>query len=187
MSCIYFIENTKTKSFKIGHTKNVQARIKQLQTGNENHIMLRKQIFCDTKIEKMIHRYFEEQKIKSEWFNISIIQVYEVCKVIKLALMFKSRKILEVSDNNIWLNNYFKNNVDKKMILLREILLMPDKVEKIDVKISDTIEEYSDNGLDSKQDKKPLVLETEKVTEEQPKLLREFNKQIETIHCCNIL
>lgn len=183
MSCIYFIENTKTKNYKIGRTKNVQARIKQLQTGNENHIMLRKQIFCDTKIEKMIHRYFEENKIKNEWFNVGIIQVYEVCKVIKLALLFKSRKVLEVSDDNTWLKNYFKNNLDKKMILLREILLMPDEVETKILVVEK--EETSDCEPDIKQDRKPLVLEVEK--EEPPNILRGLNKQIETVYCCNIL
>lgn len=183
MDSVYFIENTKSKNFKIGRTKNLQARIKSLQTANENHIMLRKQIMCDTKIEKMIHRYFEEQKISREWFNISIIQVYEVCKVIKLALLFRSRKILEVSDNNVWLNNYFKNNVDNKMILLREIL---------------QYEEKSNTVLPQEEDVKdiePLILkpieEIEMKTlgaeDANPNIYRDIGKQIETIYCCNIL
>lgn len=207
MNCVYFIENTKTKHFKIGRTKNVQARIKQLQTGNENHIMLRKQIVCDSKIEKMIHRYFEEQKIKSEWFNISIIQVYEVCKVIKLALLFRSRKILEVSDNNMWLNNYFKNNIDNKMILLREILQYE---ENSNIQIASSCEEDSHSIEMKTIDTEPLItkpveikpidmrqtdmrqtdmrqIELENVGDAKPNIYRDMGKQIETIYCCNIL
>lgn len=57
--------------FKIGVTKDIERRIKTLQTGNAHEIKLeyieeRNQPY---KIERYLHRVFDKHRIKGEWFE----------------------------------------------------------------------------------------------------------------------
>ena len=76
MSFVYLISNIDNdKICKIGVTKkkNIEDRKKQLQTGSSNELYIRS--YHETKypykIEKMLHRHFNEKKILNEWFELS--------------------------------------------------------------------------------------------------------------------
>jgi hypothetical protein len=73
--------------FKIGMTKHkdIQKRIKELQTGNPNEIWLHSYYETDypLKIEKMMHGKHAPSNIKNEWFDLNVSQVFnfkEECK-----------------------------------------------------------------------------------------------------------
>jgi hypothetical protein len=131
MEYIYFIENTKTSNFKIGKTNNIHKRIKALQTGNDQILTVKKYIVCDNvfKIEKIIHRYFSTKRVNGEWFGINMSQINEVCKVISLAKLLRSKNVKDFKDNNPFLLKYLKTNFENKITLLREILQISDTNE----------------------------------------------------------
>lgn len=67
------------EKFKIGmtHKKDINNRIKELQTGNPNEIWLRNYYETDhpEKIEQMIHTKYKTSNIFNEWFDLNVEQV----------------------------------------------------------------------------------------------------------------
>ena len=67
------------ENFKIGVTKrkDINKRIKELQTGNPNEIFISAyhQTNYPYKVEKMMHVRYGVSKIRNEWFNLSVEQV----------------------------------------------------------------------------------------------------------------
>lgn len=67
------------EKFKIGMTrqKDINKRIKELQTGNPNEIWLHTYYETDfpLKIEKMLHFRHKMSNIKNEWFDMTVQEV----------------------------------------------------------------------------------------------------------------
>jgi len=67
------------EKFKIGMTKkkDIQERIKELQTGNPYEIWLRSYYPTNNplKIEKMMHAKHAPSNVKNEWFNLTAQEV----------------------------------------------------------------------------------------------------------------
>ena len=67
------------EKFKIGMTKkkDINARIKELQTGNPYEIWLHSYYETDypLKIEKMMHTKHALSNVKNEWFELSVKDV----------------------------------------------------------------------------------------------------------------
>ena len=69
MGYIYFIANK--DKIKIGYTKNsVEKRLKQLQTGNDEYLVLLGFLRGGPEEEKMLHKQFAQYRIRQngEWF-----------------------------------------------------------------------------------------------------------------------
>lgn len=61
-------------NYKIGITRgSVEKRIKSLQTGNPNEIVLvhKYQTKNYLKVEKWMHRKYAEYRLEGEWFNLT--------------------------------------------------------------------------------------------------------------------
>lgn len=82
---LYIISNGEG-AIKVGLSKNPDKRVKQLQTGNENHLSLlfyeefecpRKKVF---KIEKMVHRDLATRckKRVGEWFYLDTLEIEQI-------------------------------------------------------------------------------------------------------------
>lgn len=61
------------RRYKIGVSLNVEARVKQLQTGNSKAI---KEVFSKRKknafyIEKSLHTIFHRKRLNGEWFRLN--------------------------------------------------------------------------------------------------------------------
>jgi hypothetical protein len=73
MTYIYLI-GTEVKQ-KIGFSKNIYKRIKQLQTGSPEKLVLHHYIEVPDefvkKLEKIIHHELAHKRERGEWFNIS--------------------------------------------------------------------------------------------------------------------
>ena len=67
MGFVYFI--TDGTKIKIGYSKNVKSRIKQLNTGNSCKLYLLGYIQGDKELEKHLHRKFK--CVNLEWFQAS--------------------------------------------------------------------------------------------------------------------
>ena len=67
------------EKFKIGMTKqkDINKRIKELQTGNPNEIWLHSYYETDNplKVEQMLHFRHKKSNIKNEWFDLTVSQV----------------------------------------------------------------------------------------------------------------
>lgn len=66
---------------KIGRSKHPEIRLKQLQTGNPNTLIVYKTIKFDPKIniEAIAHKYFKDVRIINEWFELTLEYVDIIC------------------------------------------------------------------------------------------------------------
>ena len=71
MQHLYIIQSDITGAIKIGRSKDVQKRLKQLQTGNPYKLKLILELKHQGYIEKQLHRLLKEKKCKckGEWFD----------------------------------------------------------------------------------------------------------------------
>lgn len=60
-------------TYKIGVTKNVEQRIKQLQTGNDTQIILVDKFLSEFpfKLESVLHRKYDINNVNGEWYYLS--------------------------------------------------------------------------------------------------------------------
>lgn len=83
---VYFIRNTETGYVKIGKTKNIQKRLKDLERTfpflgqNKNNLVLEAIIWCplhvkSIDVEKYFHNFYKNFHINGEWYNISREQI----------------------------------------------------------------------------------------------------------------
>ena len=77
---VYFIfRKDKERKCKIGKSIDPSNRIKGLQTGNHNELYIYKTLKGYDKLERMLHNYFAEYRIrKTEWFDITLEDVDDV-------------------------------------------------------------------------------------------------------------
>jgi len=112
MSYIYLIENTigKETNYKIGYTKDLMRRLKELETGNPGILNIIK--YFETKwgrkLESAMHRFFKTSNTKGEWFDLSHSDIN--------GFINECEKI-ENNYDFLYETNYFfrKDNTDEKI------------------------------------------------------------------------
>jgi len=67
MGFVYFIYDK--SNIKIGFTKNIKKRIKELQTSNSNKLVLLGYFIGDMNKEQELHNQFKNYQILNEWFR----------------------------------------------------------------------------------------------------------------------
>jgi len=105
---VYLIgEEGNNGRFKIGSTKakDVNKRIKQLQTGNSEPLYLRQSYKTKYpfKLEKLLHNHFKFSNLIGEWFELSEDDVKNFKTLCK-----KKEEIIESLKENPF---YFKENM----------------------------------------------------------------------------
>lgn len=76
MGFVYLIGETDNNGrYKIGSTraKDVNHRLKQLQTGNSSELYIKEAFETEQpfKLEKMLHNHFKYKNLNGEWFELS--------------------------------------------------------------------------------------------------------------------
>ncbi|MGE4419997.1 MAG: GIY-YIG nuclease family protein [Sulfurimonas sp.] len=66
---VYFIKNIDTGRIKIGFSDTPTKRLKELQTGNDNKLVLIKTIAGDKNKEASLHEMFSHLRSNGEWFD----------------------------------------------------------------------------------------------------------------------
>ncbi|NCI19843.1 GIY-YIG nuclease family protein [Clostridium botulinum] len=66
---VYFILDTSANLVKIGFTRNLKRRMKQLETSNCNLKIIYKIENCSMDYEQSLHIFFQTERVKNEWFN----------------------------------------------------------------------------------------------------------------------
>lgn len=101
MEFVYVFRQGKTNRYKIGRTKDLAKRRKQVQTGNSDEITLVCAIQCDaqsSKIEAMLKARFKELRVSGEWFLLNEITLDMLKWLIRL--IAAARDGFVVTDEN---------------------------------------------------------------------------------------
>ena len=77
---VYFIQSGKGGAVKIGKAKNVETRLRELQTGNPKELYLRAVLCCTSEAnafhtEQLLHIRFAENRLRGEWFHKRILKL----------------------------------------------------------------------------------------------------------------
>jgi predicted GIY-YIG superfamily endonuclease len=74
MSYIYLIKTKNEGKYKIGVTKDIQQRLKTLQTGSSDELILIDKYYSDYafQIERALHNFYKPNNILNEWFELYI-------------------------------------------------------------------------------------------------------------------
>ena len=117
MGYVYLIGEMNNKGrYKIGSTKakDVNKRLKQLQTGNSSELFI-KEIYETEhpfKLEKMLHNHFKSSNLIGEWFELSESDT----EAFKRVCEEKEKIISSLKDNPFYFNARIvpmKMNFDK--------------------------------------------------------------------------
>lgn len=79
---VYLIEVVGAKAIKIGYATDPVKRLQSLQTGNHQELSLKHVIACDdagiaARLETMLHRRYESNRLRAEWFAVDAQMVME--------------------------------------------------------------------------------------------------------------
>ncbi len=130
---VYFIRNTETGYVKIGKTKDIQKRIKDIERTfhflgqNKNKLVLEAIVLCplyinSKKLEKYFHNYFESYHINGEWYDVSFD---EICD--SIIIDFDVNGVLVSIENGSSLlddENFSKYSIMESNCELRDIIQM---------------------------------------------------------------
>lgn len=85
---VYFIADDENGDYdnlriKIGHSKNIEARVAQLSTGSPFRLKLMGWIDSgnDRELEKSLHKKYEGSNSHLEWFVLSVSDILEELKI----------------------------------------------------------------------------------------------------------
>jgi predicted GIY-YIG superfamily endonuclease len=83
---VYLLKLSESGYYKIGHTNNINKRIKELSTGNPEEIVLISKYSSKyyKEIENYLHNIHKFYNIKGEWFNLDIedeLKFIDNCKL----------------------------------------------------------------------------------------------------------
>lgn len=117
MGYVYLIGEMNNKGrYKIGSTKakDVNKRLKQLQTGNSSELFIKESYETEHpfKLEKMLHNHFKSSNLIGEWFELSESDTEAFRKVCEK----KEKIISSLKDNPFYFNARIvpiKMNFDK--------------------------------------------------------------------------
>ena len=105
MGYVYLIGEMNNKGrYKIGSTKakDVNKRLKQLQTGNSSELFIKESYETEHpfKLEKMLHNHFKSSNLIGEWFELSESDTEAFKKVCEE----KEKIISSLKDNPFYFN-----------------------------------------------------------------------------------
>ena len=97
--------------YKIGSTraKDVNKRLKQLQTGNSSELYIKESFETEYpfKIEKMLHNHFKSSNLMGEWFELSESDV----EAFKGVCEEKMRVVESLKNNPFYFSNKINANI----------------------------------------------------------------------------
>ena len=99
---IYFVQGASGGAVKIGYAKDVAARLKGLQTGFPDTLMLLCAVPGKPKNEKELHEKYKEHALRGEWFKPSE-EIMEFINKYKIKILpidqTNSRRSYEIQNN----------------------------------------------------------------------------------------
>lgn len=122
---VYFIKNNKSIDVKIGISNNINDRVKSYRTAFSGEVLLIGYIYCENykKLEKDIHKLFDNKRISGEWFNLSLNEIKEL--LIKYNGTFINSEFTKKSFID---KEYFSNFNNKKYIMDFSVLKIGERI-----------------------------------------------------------
>ena len=117
MGCVYLIGEIGNEGrYKIGSTraKDVNKRLKQLQTGNSSELYIKESFETEYpfKIEKMLHNHFKSSNLMGEWFELSESDV----ETFKVVCEEKMRVVESLKNNPFYFSNKIGTNIENEKL-----------------------------------------------------------------------
>lgn len=96
---VYLIKTIEDNKYKIGKTNNINKRLKELQTGNSNELILVDSYYSkySSKVESALHNFFKHKNIINEWFEFDqddINKFKQLCKQTEENLIFLEKNLI---------------------------------------------------------------------------------------------
>lgn len=76
---VYLVRASESDCYKIGHAVNVRNRVRELQTGCPHDLELVAFWRGGRGVEKRLHRRYEDQHRRGEWYEFSSEEVVNLC------------------------------------------------------------------------------------------------------------
>ena len=108
MGFVYFIQAGNNGAIKIGYTKDVDRRIKELQTSNPEKLNLLLKVGAEPNDEKVMHDKFKKYCINLEWYSSS----EELLNYIKKFQIYSNQCFF---DHNRYIEMIHKDGTIKEM------------------------------------------------------------------------
>jgi predicted GIY-YIG superfamily endonuclease len=98
---VYLFQCENTSNYKIGTTRFLKKRKKQIQTSNAEKIIIIHEFesILPYKLESVLHKIYSVKKKEGEWFEFTQIDVNEFLSV---CLKFEENFKILVKDNFYW-------------------------------------------------------------------------------------
>lgn len=76
-SVVYVIQAGENGPVKIGHSRNLDSRLRSLRSGSAEPLFVRQTFEAGNvfALEKLLHMRFATERLSSEWFNVAPDQV----------------------------------------------------------------------------------------------------------------
>lgn len=75
---VYILKCNATGHYKIGSTKNISNRMKQLKTANSSIELIKTYPVENVSVEKELHAVFENQNVNREWFKLTKLDLESI-------------------------------------------------------------------------------------------------------------
>ena len=102
---VYIISNDENSFVKIGVAKDVEKRLKQLQTGSWSTLSVRyKSMVCSNafSIEKAVHSKVSADRVRGEWYDIAVDEAIRLIEEENVSLETPLMTEYLSGDNQIW-------------------------------------------------------------------------------------
>jgi hypothetical protein len=93
---VYFVIDENMKRLKVGTSVNPKKRLRSIQTGNADRLVIYGTVQGDRHFEKQLHNEFAQHRLNGEWF------VFADCKPRVDEILGKDRKVKPNKSYSLW-------------------------------------------------------------------------------------
>jgi hypothetical protein len=93
---VYFVINEQMTRLKIGTSVNPEKRLRSIQTGNADTLVIYGTVLGDRHFEKQLHNELRKHRISGEWFS------FPECKLRADEILGKEREIAKGKKYSLW-------------------------------------------------------------------------------------
>ena len=92
---VYFIGANDGDTVKIGFSVHPNSRIRQIQSGNPDHLKVLHQFKATKSIERTLHMLFRPSRLKGEWFG-NAVQIREFAAALETNHLARVLKLMRL-------------------------------------------------------------------------------------------
>lgn len=148
---IYIIANAETDDLKIGYSINPKKRLKELQTGNANELLLMLVFKGTFEDEKKLHEVYKHIRLEGEWFRgKEIMDIYETLEAISEGNKYVFYDLLSIEnkvDSFILRKFIFKYGFKKSVIIKKDIDIIIEELKLNQKEYNESIKRLEETDM----------------------------------------